>query len=145
LAILENSGASGFLSQELIASEGNVLRAVILGDEIVTYWKRPQNPDQIITTIAKEARIDKQWKPDLQEMGKLEAREFAKNTGINLAAIDFVFPLGDPEPQPLFLEINYYFGRRGLGGTLKYYSLLYKALQNWLIKQGFDPESVSLV
>jgi len=43
------------------------------------------------------------------------------------------------------LEINYYFGRRGLGGTINYYRLLYKAVQDWLEEAGFDPESASLV
>ena len=46
LTYREGSGSPGFVTQELISSEGNVLRAVILGKRIVTYWKRPEKPGQ---------------------------------------------------------------------------------------------------
>ena len=142
---LEESGLSGFVSQEFIPSGGNVRRAVVLEKKIITYWKRPQNPGEIITTINHVAKIDRDWRSDLQEKGEAQARRFSIATGINLAAIDIVFPLSLPDPQPLFLEINYYFGRRGLGGSIKYYDLLFKAIQEWLIEKGFDPKSITLV
>ena len=145
LTLMEQSGFSGFISQDLIASEGNVLRAVIIGERLITYWKRPENPGQIITTISRGARIDKDWRIDLQEKGSMKAREFSVATGANLTAIDFVFPLSNPDPQPVFLEINYYFARRGLGGSLNYYRILLKAIQEWLLVNGFNPESVTLV
>jgi ribosomal protein S6--L-glutamate ligase len=65
-------------------------------------------------------------------------------TGINLAAVDFVFTLNDPEPTAFFLEINYSFGRRGLGGTLAFYDLLLEAAREWLGNQGFDPNGITL-
>jgi len=144
VAVSEKTGRSGFVSQEMVASEGNVLRAVILGTEIITYWKRPQNPGQVITTISSGADIDKTWRKDLQEKGRKEAARFCTRTGINLAAIDFVFALDAPDPSPLFLEINYFFGRRGLGGTLRYYGLLYRAVQKWIEDRGLDPSAVTL-
>ena len=136
---------SGFISQELIPSEGNVLRAVILGHRTITYWVRPENPDQIITTISRGAIIDGDWRADLQKKGRDQVQKFTAAAGINLAAIDLVFPLSDLDPRPLFLEINYYFGRRGLGGSLNYYMLLHKAIREWLEEKGFDPNSVTLV
>lgn len=142
---LERSGSPGFISQELIPSEGNVLRAVILGKRIITYWKRPESPGQIVTTISRGAKIEMGWRTDLQEEGKIQALKFSEAANINLAAIDFVFDFTQPNPPPLFLEINYYFGRRGLGGSLNYYRLLAKAIQEWLKVNGFDPESVTLV
>jgi len=145
LSDLENAGGSGFISQELISTEGNVLRAVILGHRIITYWKRPEKPGKIITTLSRGARIDRNWRKDLQEKGRSQAKNFSAATGVNVAAIDFVLPLSHPDPHPLFLEINYYFGRRGLGGSFKYYRLLFQAVQEWLKENGFDPESVSLV
>ncbi|MBW1888483.1 MAG: hypothetical protein JRI52_09070, partial [Deltaproteobacteria bacterium] len=72
-------------------------------------------------------------------------QKLSRATCINLAAIDFVFPFDRPDPYPLFLEINYYFGRRGLGGSLNYYRLLFEAVQEWLKENGLDPESVELV
>ncbi|UCF56938.1 MAG: hypothetical protein JSW15_00130 [Deltaproteobacteria bacterium] len=142
---LESSGFSGFISQELIPTEGNVLRVVIIGRSTHTYWKRAESPGQVVTTISRGARIDREWRPDLQEKGKVQAQKFSTATGINLAAIDFIFSFLHPEPQPLSLEINYYFGRRGLGGSLNFYRLLYKAIQGWLVEKGFDPKSVELL
>ncbi len=145
LAIREQSGLKGFVTQAYIPCNGNALRAVIIGEKVLTYWKRPNKPGQEITTISRGAIIDPEWQLDLQEKGKVQALLLSDKTGINLAAIDFVFPIADKDPEPLFLEINYYFGRRGLGGTEKYYRLLYQAVQDWIEKIGLDPRSIKLV
>ncbi len=137
--------SKGFITQDFVPSDGNVLRAVIMGREIKTYWKRPVKPGQMITTISKGARIDHGWKPVLQEKGKAQARILAERTGINLAAVDFILPLLKKDPEPLFLEINYFFGRRGLGGMDAYYRLLYKAVQDWIKGLGLNPKTVELV
>ncbi len=141
----QGSGFSGFVTQDYVPSDGNVLRAVIIGRKIITYWKRPAEPGQVITTISKGAMIDHLWRPDLQEKGRAEAHTLAVKTGIDLAAVDFVFPLSEKDPDPLFLEINYYFGRRGLGGSENYYQLLYQAIRDWVEETGLDPEAVKLV
>ena len=145
LAIRERSGFKGFVLQEYIPCGGNVLRAVIIGKRILTYWKRPAQSRQKVTTISRGALIDRDWRPDLQEKGCASARKLVEKTGINLAAIDFVFPMSDKDPEPLFLEINYYFGRRGLGGTEQYYRLLYEAIHDWLAEIGMDPQAVTLL
>ena len=145
MARLEASGFPGFISQELIRSEGNVLRAVIVGSRIITYWKRAREAEQIIITISRGAEIDKAWKPELQTKGKREAERLAAATGINLAAIDFIFDFRSPDPEPLLLEINYVFGRRGLGGSMQFYRFLTEAVQEWLVGRGFDPRSVTFL
>lgn len=145
LRALEYAGPEGFISQEAIPCKGNVLRAVVLHKRIMTYWKRPGRSKQFITTISRGARADKTWKPALQEKGRAQARWIAEKTGIHLAAFDFVFNLDHTEPQPLILEINYYFGRRGLGGSLRYYRLLLNAIREWLKENGFDARKVKLV
>ena len=145
VALKESTENKGFITQQFIPSGGNVLRAVIMGNQILTYWKRPANPGQVITTISKGALIDHEWKPELQKKGKNQARVLAKRTGINLAAVDFIFALLKKDPEPLFLEINYYFGRRGLGGMDAYYRLLFRAIQDWLKEMGLNPEAIALV
>ena len=142
---IRKKGDSGFISQDLVPSEGNVLRAVVIGEGIRTYWKRHPEPGKMITTISAGSVIDETWRPELQEKGLTLARQVSRDSGINLVALDFVFPLTDPDPRPLILEINYYFGRRGLGGSLRYYRLLVDAVREWLEKNGFDSERVSLV
>lgn len=134
-----------FISQEFIQAYGNALRIVIMEDSFISYWKRPGGPGQEISTISKGARIDKKWRPGLQKKGKAMAKKLSKKTGINLAAVDFIFNLDEPEPQPLLLELNYYFGRTGLGGTISYYELLFKTIKYWMNKKGYDSTRVKLV
>jgi ribosomal protein S6--L-glutamate ligase len=141
----EKTGQSGFISQEMVQTDGNVLRAVVLGKQTITYWKRSNKAGDPVVTISRNARVDGDWRRDLQRKGRFEARRICKKTGIDLAAMDFVFSMEDPDPQPLCLEINYYFGRRGLGGSLNYYRLLHRAIQDWLKDRGLDPAPLRLV
>ena len=145
LARLEKAGTEGFISQAAIPCNGNVLRAVVLHKKIIIYWKRPARPDEGTTTISHGSRVDKVWKPALQEKGRAQAQWICEKTGINVAAFDFVFDLGHPDPLPLILEINYYFGRRGLDGSLNYYGLLLNAIREWLKENGFEAGLVKLV
>lgn len=145
LARLEKAGQEDFISQELIPCGGNALRTVVLHKDIISYWKRTDNCHEVIATVSHGSRIDGTWEPDLQEKGRAQAQWICEETGINLAAFDFVFDLDRPDPQPYLLEINYYFGRRGLGGSLKYYRLLLKAIREWLSEKGFDARGVKLV
>lgn len=141
----ENSGTAGFISQELIPAEGNVLRIVTMGHSSITYWRRPSAPGQIITSASKNGIIDMDWRADLQEKGKIKVKDLTDKTGIDLAAIDCIFPIKEDNPQPMILEINYYFGRRGLGGSVNYYGLLFQAIQYWLAENDLDPKSISLI
>lgn len=145
LVRLERIGPERFLSQELIPCQGNVLRAVVLHKSIITYWKRSDPFQGAISTVSQGARVDKKWKPVLQEKAKAQARWICEKTGINLAAFDFVFDMGHVGSQPFILEINHYFGRVGLGGSLNYYRLLLEAIQDWLKEEGLDPSPVKLV
>ena len=142
LARLKKTGSNSFISQNLIHCQGDVLRTVVLHKRIITYWKRENHA--IISTVSHGARVDKKWKPALQEKGRAQARWISEKTGINLAAFDFVFNPDQPEPQPLILEINYYFGRRGLGGSLRYYRFLLKAIQEWLKEKGIEAGPMKL-
>jgi ribosomal protein S6--L-glutamate ligase len=145
MILLEASGLSGFVTQAFVPCGGNVLRAVVIGKRILTYWKRPGNSGEVITTIGRGATIDHHWRPDLQKKGGEYTKGLSLKTGINLAAIDWVFPAGVRDPTPLVLEINYFFGRRGLGGTENFYHLLYRAIREWLVEKGLDPGAVRLI
>ena len=139
------SERAGFISQEFIPNGGNTLRVVIMENRYIPYWKRAVNPDKKLSSIKTGALVDKDWKPELQKKGIAMAQELSLKTGINLAAVDFIFPLDLADPEPLFLEINYYFGRKGLGGSINYYSLLFRAIVRWMEKNGFDSRKVKLV
>ncbi len=137
--------AEAVLTQDLIPAGGNVLRAVILGQTVRTYWKRASGPEALVSTVARGARIDEVWRGDLQERGRRMAAEIREALGIDLAAVDMVFDMACPDPEPLILEINYVFGRRGLGGSEAFYRLLFEAVCAWLEQRGLDSSRVGLV
>ncbi|MBN2418786.1 MAG: hypothetical protein JXL81_05330 [Deltaproteobacteria bacterium] len=140
-----NTGDTRFISQEFIHADGNTLRVVIMGESYIPYWKRAGVQGQVISSISKGAIVDKKWRPDLQQKGIFLAEKLSVKTGINLAAVDFIFNLKEQDPEPLILEINYYFGRKGLGGTIKYYRLLFRALSGWMEKNQYDSSKIKLV
>jgi ribosomal protein S6--L-glutamate ligase len=140
----EVSGIPGFLTQAAVPTCGNVLRAVIIGNDVFTFWKRPAQKGGMITNISKGGLIDRIWRPDLQKRVVAEAGEVARRTGINLAAVDFAVAVEEAHPQPFVLEINYFFARRGLGGTMRYYRYLYGAIREWLTQRDLDPDRVVL-
>lgn len=141
---LEKKGDK-FVSQEFITSHGSVLRVVIMGDNYISYWKRPGESGDEITSMKNGAVVDREWKPELQEKGREAAKNLSDKTGINLAAVDFIFNIDEKDPKAYMLEINYYFGRRGLGGTINYYKMLYRALVNWMDEHGYDSRKITLV
>ena len=128
----EKSGQKGFLLQEYVPCDGRSLRVVVIGDELFSYWRVQQDPSRFLTNLEAGAVIDHEADPELQEAGTAVVSDFCSKTGINLAGLDLLFPENDKEASPFFLEINYFFGRRGLGGSLKYYDLVDRAVMGWL-------------
>ena len=130
----EKSGQKGFLLQAYIPNASRALRIVVIGEQFFSYWRIQDNKDVFQSNLRSGARIDHKLAPELRKEAIASARDFCRRTGINLAGFDFLFPEETAEPRPLFLEINYFFGRRGLGGSFKYYALLEKAVREWLDK-----------
>jgi ribosomal protein S6--L-glutamate ligase len=131
----ERTGQAGFLLQELIAAQSRVLRVTVIGHNIVSYWRTQPDNDAFYANISKGALIDAEADPSLQAAGVMTTRFFCQKNGINLAGFDFLFSsqaLAEGIVEPLFLEINYFFGRKGLGGSERYYALLQKAIQKWV-------------
>ena len=52
LRVRERSGPRAFVSQDYVPCQGNALRAVIVGKQTLTYWKRPRSSQEVITTSA---------------------------------------------------------------------------------------------
>ena len=127
----ESSGQTGFLIQEYIPLQNKTLRVVIIGKKIISYWRiQKKNGEGFYSNLAKGAIIDHDSDPDLQTAARAATHKFCSKTGINLAGFDFLFSLEDK--RPLFLEINYFFGRRGLGGSEKFYQILNQEIIKWL-------------
>ena len=113
----ENSGQKGFIIQEYIPANNRSLRVVVIGRTIVSYWRIQRDTDHFLSNVAKGAMIDYDTDPDLQKTAIKSVKDFCSQTRINLAGFDILFSFQSKVKTPLFLEINYFFGRHGLGGS----------------------------
>ena len=135
--LYEKSGQYGFLLQELVPSKGRSLRVVVIHQSYISYWRVQNDANAFYTNLTKGAKIDSVSDPALQEAAIAATRKFCDQTKINLAGFDFLFSEADLDAgviKPLFLEINYFFGRKGLGGSGKYYKILQNEIDVWVNK-----------
>ena len=128
----EKTGQSGFMIQKFVPSLNKSLRVVVIGQKLISYWRILNKDDLCSTSIKHGAYIDHDADPDLQHAACMAAKLFCKNTSINLAGFDFLFASKNIRDIPFFLEINYFFGRKGLGGSENYYHILVKEIKKWL-------------
>jgi ribosomal protein S6--L-glutamate ligase len=99
-----------------------------MGNQIRSYFRI--GGDSFYNNVSKGARIDHDLLPREQKQGVRLARATAKKLCIDIGAFDIMFPEGDA--PPLVLEINFLFGRKGLGGLKGYEDMLKKAISGWL-------------
>ena len=131
----EATGQRGFVVQELIPAGGRALRVAMVGRRAVPYWRvRPDGG--FAANLSRGAQIDRESDPGLMAAGVAAARRFCDRQGIDLAGFDFLFREGVATPEPLFLEINWFFGREGLGGSERFYAILVEEIHRWLADRG---------
>lgn len=138
-AAYEGSGQRGFVLQAVVPGSNRSLRVVVVGQNQVAYWRIQDNPLVFGTSVAQGARIDTDSDPHLRQKALILTRSFCQRSRINLAGFDFLFDESGrtkKDPQPLFLEINYFFGRTGLGGSARFYAMLQAEIDNWLAGLG---------
>ena len=131
----EASGQYGFLIQDFIPSGRRALRVVVIGTHIESYWRVQPSGDAFGASLAAGAYIDQDSAPVLQREAKKAVHDFCGHSALQLAGFDFIFDdrrLADGIRQPLALEINYFFGRDGLGGSQAYYQILKAQADAWL-------------
>jgi ribosomal protein S6--L-glutamate ligase len=133
-AVFENSGQRGFLLQEYVPTQGKTLRVVIIGQTIISYWRIQPNTEGFMSSVSRGARIDAALEPQRQKVARVFIKNFCNKTDINLAGFDVIFAPVKKYIKPLLLEINYFFGRKGLGGSDAYYEILSKEIKVWLAR-----------
>jgi ribosomal protein S6--L-glutamate ligase len=133
-ADFEKSGQKGFLIQEYVPIEGKTVRVVIIGRALISYWRIQESTDAFLSGVSRGARIDAELDPERQNVARVFAKNLCNKTGINLAGFDVIFAPVREYIKPLMLEINYFFGRRGLGGSDAFYEILKSEIVNWLSK-----------
>jgi ribosomal protein S6--L-glutamate ligase len=122
----------GFVLQEFIDHGGRDLRVVILYDQLLAYWRVQQDPFRFRTNQSQGGTIEHGGDSRLKEKAIKSVERFCRRAGIQVAGFDILFNRKRDPDTPLFLEINYYFGRRGLGGSLRFYELYEQAADRWL-------------
>lgn len=131
----EKTGQYGFLFQEYIPAQGRSLRVVVIHQAFISYWREQESQTLFYTNIKQGAVVESDKDPLVQEKAVAAATTFCSHSGINLAGFDFLFSettLKRGRIEPLFLEINYFFGRKGLGGSDAYYKILQHEIDNWV-------------
>lgn len=132
LLLLEKSGFPGFLVQDYIPNDDKDLRVVIMGRRLYAYWRIAPG-GEFLHNISKGAAYEPASDDRRTQAGLRLAATLRGLTGINLAGVDIIFHRDDTEGNnPLLLEINYFFGRTGLGGNEAYYRLLNEVVNEWL-------------
>jgi ribosomal protein S6--L-glutamate ligase len=110
----------------------------IIGQTIISYWRIQPDIESFTSNIAKGALIDFDTDPELQKKAVKSVKDFCLRTGIDLAGFDILFSSGGGVSTPLFLEINYFFGRRGLGGSENFYGILNREIVQWIDRIGLS-------
>ena len=128
----EETGQHGFLIQEFIPSANRSLRVVCIDQKRIAYWRLLTDPNQFIASKSKGAVINTDLDPTKQQAGIEMVDTLCDKAAINLAGIDILFPETPKTNAPLLLEINYFFGRSGLGGSEQFYELLNKEVKIWI-------------
>jgi ribosomal protein S6--L-glutamate ligase len=135
----ETTGQHGFIIQQWIPAGSRSLRVVVMGHQMVSYWRTMPADRMGLASLAHGGAIDRASDRHLIAAAEAATAAFCRKTGVNLAGFDFLFStdaaMTDPR-TPLFLEINYFFGRRGLGGSDAYYRRLVNAIDHWLLNGG---------
>lgn len=130
----ENSGQNGFLLQQYVPINGRTLRVIIIGRAMISYWRIQQSIDGFMSSVSRGAHIDSASQPEAQKTARAFVNDFCAKTGINLAGFDVIFSSAEENGMPFLLEINYFFGRKGLGGSDAFYEILNKEINAWLAR-----------
>jgi len=121
-----------FIAQEYVPHGGTDLRVVVIGDTSHGYWRCQLKPGEFRNNVGRGAVINYDIDPELRDEGISCVEYFCSKSGINLAAFDVLFDRSQKTPKPLLSEINFLFGRKGLGGSPRFYKLLNEAVRRWI-------------
>ena len=114
------------LIQRWVDHGGMDLRVVVVGAKMVSYFR--VGGGNFYNNVCRGGRMRTEIFPELQERGMAAVARLCHLAGINLAGFDLMFADAGP---PIFIEINFNFGRKGLGGTPGFRRLFKEAVDLW--------------
>ena len=139
----EHTGQKGFLIQEYVPCRSRTLRVIVIGQRYISYWRVQGSHGTFLANLAQGAQIDTESNPDQQVKAVEAVKLFSRRTRIDLAGFDILFSTNPDQTEPYFLEINYFFGRRGIGGSERYYGILVGEIKSWLHRHGVSLETTA--
>lgn len=114
------------LLQQRVHHGGRDLRVVAYGDTVVSYFR--EGVDEFYNNVSLGGRVRHNLLPERQAAGVRAVRELCRRTTIDLAAFDLMFEDAD---DPIMVEINFNFGRKGLGGKKAHEDYFHAAVLQW--------------
>ncbi len=114
------------LIQKCVAHGGKDLRVVVYADQAVSYFR--VGGGRFYNNICRGAKLDHDGWPELQQKGVAAALAFSARAGIDIAGYDLMFP---DDGEPVFIEVNFHFGRKGLGGAKEHSRHVLRAIWRW--------------
>ncbi|MGC8493054.1 MAG: ATP-grasp domain-containing protein [Syntrophobacteraceae bacterium] len=114
------------LIQKWVGHGGKDLRVVIYGDQAVSYFR--VGGGRFYNNVCRGGKVDHEGWPELQQKGVEAALAFSRNAAIDIAGFDLMFP---DDGAPVFIEVNFHFGRKGLGGRSAHERYVSMAIERW--------------
>lgn len=114
------------LLQTWVNHGGKDLRVVTYGDHTISYFR--VGDGRFYNNVCRGGRIDYELCPAQRRKGSWAVLEFCRRAAIDVAGFDLMFP---DDGDPVFIEINFHFGRKGLGGILGHHGHMLKAVRHW--------------
>jgi ribosomal protein S6--L-glutamate ligase len=114
------------LLQRWVYHGGQDLRVVVYGDLAVSYFR--VGDGGFYNNVCRGGHIDYALWPERQQQGIAAVKAVCRRVGIDLAGFDLMFP---DRGEPVFVEINHHFGRKGLGGTPGHQRYFLQAVERW--------------
>ncbi len=123
------------LLQQWVHHGGRDLRVVVYGDDALSYFR--VGDGSFYNNVCRGGRLDHHSDPAIREKGCRTVLDFCCRANIHVAGFDLMFPDQGP---PVFVEINFHFGRKGLGGSREHRNHMRKAIEQWKskVKNGLD-------
>jgi len=132
-------GPSGLVLQRYI-SGASELRVELLHNAARVYWRRAAGGE--FRANLHQGGTPVEDGPAWERAAAVAlAKRLQQAARLDVAGVDVIFP---PGGGPLLLEVNFFFGRRALGGSQAFLARYLEAVRNWLGEKGLDPSRVRL-
>ena len=130
-------GPSGLVLQRFMDGASDV-RVVLMHDQAQVYWRRAAQRE-FRANLAQGGSFSVEGPPQERAAAVELARRLQRAAGLDLAGVDMLI---SAQGEALLLEINFFFGRRALGGHEVFLARYLEAVRRWLGHQGLDPARV---